>query len=152
MATRPEITISSPFTSVWGHMTNSPSGVCVISGLSGLSIQYAFPHLTSPFEVTSEVHVEHDGITIRKGSWFLSHTWKRCTQKSSSSKNIFIGLYVEGNKLLFNRPLRFCHCLRGQLMLHSLTSSVPRILPGNSWYSLITVGQMIKLMARDYII
>lgn len=37
-------------------------------------------------------------------------------------------------------------------MLHSLTSSVPRILPGNSWYSLITVGQMIKLMARDYII
>lgn len=100
MAPQPEITVSSPFASVWGHMTNSPTGVYVISGLSGLSIQEAFPHLTSPSEVTSEVYVEHDGITVWKESWFLSHTWKRSTQESSSSQNIFIGLYVEGNKLL----------------------------------------------------
>lgn len=42
---------------MWGHTTNSFSGVCVISGLKGLNIQ-CIPPLSS--EIMSEVHVEHD--------------------------------------------------------------------------------------------
>lgn len=81
-------------------MTNFPSGVCVLSGLLRLTIQHAFPHLSSSFDITSEVHVEHNGMQIWKESGSQSHTWKRSTQKSPSSKNIFIGFYIEGNKLL----------------------------------------------------
>lgn len=72
MATQPEMTISHLSPRVWGHMTNSPSGVCAISGSRGLSFQYT-PPLSS--EIMSEVHVERDGITVWKESGSLSPTW-----------------------------------------------------------------------------